>query len=270
MAAFPGAAVRVAQRSAIIWLAAGASALLELRHLCKAFGGVVANEAISLRVARGAITGLIGPNGSGKTTLFNLVTGLYRPDAGDVLFDDRSLVGQDPGQIARGGLVRTFQQSAVYEKMSCAQCMLVSTSYAGAGFKAMLSRPSRADLARAAELLAFVGLGAQSDQLAGELSYGQRKLLELAMALMGRPRMLLLDEPTAGINPALISTLVDHLRRVNAEMGVTLVIIEHNMRVVMDLAHEVHCLVRGRLLLSGTPAQVRGDERVLEAYLGAT
>ena len=243
--------------------------LLELRGLRKSFGGVVANDGISFGVRQGAIAGLIGPNGSGKTTLFNLVTGLYPPDAGDVLFDGRSLVGHDPGRIARSGLLRTFQQSAVYEKMDCAQNMLASVSHAGAGLAAMLSRPSRAEHARAAELLAFVGLGEQSEQLAGELSYGQRKLLELAMALMGRPRMLLLDEPTAGVNPALISTLVAHLRRVNADMGVTLLIIEHNMRVVMDLAHEVHCLVRGRLLVSGTPAQVRGDARVLEAYLGA-
>ncbi len=244
--------------------------LLELRDLRKSFGGVVANDGISFSVRQGAIAGLIGPNGSCKTTLFNLVTGLYTPDAGDVLFDGRSLLGQNPGPIARGGLVRTFQQSAVYEGMSCAQNMLVSISHAGAGLTALLSRPRRPERARAAELLAFVGLGAQSEQLAGELSYGQRKLLELAMALMGQPRMLLLDEPTAGVNPALISTLVGHLRRVNAEMGVTLLIIEHNMRVVMDLAHEVHCLVRGRLLVSGTPAQVRGDARVLEAYLGAT
>ena len=248
----------------------GPDPLLELRDLRKSFGGVVANDGISFSVRQGAIAGLIGPNGSGKTTLFNLVTGLYTPDAGDVLFDGRSLLGQDPGQIARRGLVRTFQQSAVYEKMSCVQNMLVSISHAGAGFKAMLSRPGRAEQARAAELLAFVGLGEQSEQLAGELSYGQRKLLELSMALMGQPRMLLLDEPTAGVNPALISTLVGHLRRVNADMGVTLLIIEHNMRVVMDLAHEVHCLVRGHLLVSGTPAQVRGDARVLEAYLGAT
>ena len=243
--------------------------LLELRGLRKSFGGVVANDGISFGVRQGAIAGLIGPNGSGKTTLFNLVTGLYPPDAGDVLFDGRSLVGHDPGRIARSGLLRTFQQSAVYEKMDCAQNMLASVSHAGAGLLAMLSRPGRAEQARAAELLAFVGLKEQAEQLAGELSYGQRKLLELAMALMGRPRMLLLDEPTAGVNPALISTLVAHLRRVNADMGVTLLIIEHNMRVVMDLAHEVHCLVRGRLLVSGTPAQVRGDARVLEAYLGA-
>ena len=244
-------------------------ALLELRGLRKLFGGVVANDGISFNVRHGAIAGLIGPNGSGKTTLFNLVTGLYSADAGEVLFDGRSLTGHDPGEIARRGLIRSFQQSAVFDGMSCEQNMLVSISHAGKGFRAMLSAPGSADRARAAELLAFVGLGTQSEQLAGELSYGQRKLLELAMALMGRPRMLLLDEPTAGVNPALISILVEHLRRVNAEMGVTLLIIEHNMRVVMGLAHEVHCLVQGRLLVSGTPAQVRADERVLEAYLGA-
>lgn len=243
--------------------------MLELRQVRKVFGGVVANDDISLRVPAGAIAGLIGPNGSGKTTLFNVVTGLYSPDAGAVLFEGRSLIGQNPGQIARGGLMRTFQQSAVFGQMTCLQCLLVSVSHAGAGLGALFAGPSRASRQRALELLAFVGLQAQRDLLAGELSYGQRKLLEMAMALMSQPRMLLLDEPTAGVNPATISTLVDHLRRINTELGVTLFIIEHNIRVVMELAHEVHCLVRGRLLTSGTPAQVRTDDRVLEAYLGA-
>ena len=246
-----------------------AAALLELRRLGKCFGGVVANADISLCVSKGAIAGLIGPNGSGKTTLFNVVTGLYAPDSGEVLLDGRSLVGLDPGEIARSGLVRTFQQPAVYEKMTCRQCLLVSISHAKAGLSALFSRPSRSENARARELLSFIGLEAQVEQLAGELSYGQRKLLELAMALMSQPRLLLLDEPSAGINPGLIGPLVEHLRRINTELGVTLVIIEHNMPVVMGLAHEVHCLVRGRLLVSGTPAQIRADTRVLDAYLGA-
>jgi ABC-type branched-subunit amino acid transport system ATPase component len=245
-----------------------AGALLELRGVGKRFGGVVAHADISLSVAEGAIAGLIGPNGSGKTTLFDVVTGLYPPDAGDVLLDGRSVAGLDPGQIARRGVVRTFQQASVYPGMTCRQCLLVSISHARAGWGTLFSRPGRSQHARALELLAFVGLHDQSERMAGELSYGQQKLLELAMALMSQPRVLLLDEPTAGVSPALIGPLVDHLRRINTQLGVTLVIIEHNMGVVMGLAHEVHCLVRGRLLVSGPPARIRADSRVLDAYLG--
>ncbi len=242
--------------------------MLEVRQLCKTFGGVVANAGITLNVPRGAIVGLIGPNGSGKTTLFNAVTGLVPPDSGEVFFDGCALLGKDPGQIARLGLIRSFQNTAVYDKMTCAQNMLASVSHAGTRWWTLLSQPARSDQVRAAELLAFVGLAVRDGALAGELSYGQRKLLEIAMALMSRPRLLLLDEPAAGINPALLAMLIDKLRRVNAELGVTLVLIEHNMAFLMELAQQVHCLSRGRLLASGTPAQVRADPAVLNAYLG--
>ena len=242
--------------------------MLEVRQLCKTFGGVVANAGITLNVPRGAIVGLIGPNGSGKTTLFNAVTGLVPPDSGEVFFDGCALLGKDPGQIARLGLIRSFQNTAVYDKMTCAQNMLASVSHAGTRWWTLLSQPARSDQVRAAELLAFVGLAVRDGALAGELSYGQRKLLEIAMALMSRPRLLLLDEPAAGINPALLAMLIDKLRRVNAELGVTLVLIEHNMAFLMELAQQVHCLSRGRLLTSGTPAQVRADPAVLNAYLG--
>jgi len=241
--------------------------LLELQGLRKSFGGVVANDGISFDVPRGAIVGLIGPNGSGKTTLFNGVTGQHPPDAGAVLFEGRSLAGLGPAQIARLGLVRTFQQAGIYEGMTCIQNMQASASHSGEGLMALLRRPVAP--VRALELLDFVGLAAHGAELAGELSYGQRKLLEFAMALMHQPRMLLLDEPTAGVSPALIPVLVERLRRANAELGVTLLVIEHNMRVVMDLAQRIHCLARGRLLASGTPQQIQADERVLEAYLGA-
>lgn len=244
--------------------------LLELRGLRKTFGGVVANDDITLSVQQGAIVGLIGPNGSGKTTLFNCVTGSYPADAGSVAFDGRALAGLGTAQIARLGLVRTFQQVGVYEGMTCLQGMQVSVTHASEGFGALLRRPGAAARARALELLDFVGLSAYSLRLAGELSYGQRKLLEFAMALMNRPRMLLLDEPTAGVNPSLLPALIDRLRRANAELGVTLLVIEHNMPVVMGLAQQIHCLARGRLLASGTPAEIRADARVTEAYLGTT
>ena len=247
----------------------GAGTVLEVRQLCKTFGGVVANDAISFNVPGGAIVGLIGPNGSGKTTLFNVVTGMIPADSGEVFFDGCAVLGKDPGQIARLGLIRSFQNTAVYDKMGCIENMLASVSHARGRWWALLSSPERSDQARATDLLNFVGLAGQEARLAGELSYGQRKLLEIAMALMSRPRLMLLDEPAAGINPALLGTLIDKLRRVNAELGVTLVVIEHNMAFLMELAQHVHCVSRGRLLASGTPAQVRANPVVLNAYLGA-
>ncbi len=251
------------------WAAMMTAPLLELRGVRKVFGGVVANDAITFDVAHGAITGLIGPNGSGKTTLFNCITGQQPADAGAVFFDGHALAGLGPAPIARLGLVRTFQQAGVYEGMSCLQNLQVSASHAGETIAGLFAQPDAQLRARAMELLDFVALAQHAAQLAAELSYGQRKLLEFAMALMNRPKMLLLDEPTAGVNPALIPVLVERLRRANTELGITLLVIEHNMQVVMNLAQQIHCLARGRLLASGAPAQIRADPRVVDAYLGA-
>lgn len=242
--------------------------MLEVRNLRKAFGGVVANDDVNLDVPRGGIVGLIGPNGSGKTTLFNSIVGHHRIDAGVVRFDGRHLDGLNVPQIARLGLVRTFQQAHVFDGMTCLQNMGISASHAREGFSAMSGRLPLEIAHRALGLLDFVGLGGKRDAPAGELSYGERKLLELAMGLMNEPKMLLLDEPTAGVNPALINHIVDRLGRANASLGITLLIIEHNMRVVMDLAHHIHCLAHGKLLASGAPKEIRADPRVIEAYLG--
>ena len=243
--------------------------VLELRDLSKSFGGVVANDAITLDVARGAIVGLIGPNGSGKTTLFNSIAGQHRTDRGSVRFDGHALAGMMVPEIARLGLARTFQQAHVYSGMTCIQNMQVSTSHAGEKPGAMLEKiPSRVT-DKGFELLDFVGLADAHDQSAGTLSYGQRKLLEFAMALMSEPTLLLLDEPTAGVNPTMIGSVLDALRGANRSLGITLVVIEHNMRVVMELADRIHCLARGRLLASGTPEDIRSDARVIDAYLGA-
>lgn len=242
--------------------------LLELRGLSKSFGGVAANDDITLSVAQGAIVGLIGPNGSGKTTLFNCVTGHCPLDSGTVFFHGHALAGQSTAQIARLGLVRTFQQAGVYAESTCLQGMEISASHARESYGALFRRPGRAMRARALELLDFVGLAAQGGTLAGELSYGQRKLLEFAMALMTEPSMLLLDEPTAGVSPTLLPALIERLRRANADLGVTLLVIEHNMQVVMNLAQQVICLARGRVLAAGTPAEMRADSRVTGAYLG--
>ena len=245
------------------------TAMLELEHVTKAFGGVLANDAVSLRVTQGSIVGLIGPNGSGKTTLFNAIAGTFPIDAGSIRFKGEEISKRLTDAIARDGLIRTFQQPRIYSNMSALANMLVSASMRGASFRSLFGRAASAERARAAELLDFVGLAAKRDATAGDLSFGQQKLLELAMALMNDPEMLLLDEPTAGINTVLIESLVDRLKRANAERGLTLLVIEHNMPVIMDLAQHIYCLAHGRLLAEGPPDAIRRDARVLDAYLGA-
>jgi len=245
------------------------SALLELERVTKRFGGVVANDAVSIAVARGEIVGLIGPNGSGKTTLFNSVVGYHPVDEGSIRFRGEEISRLRVPQIARRGLLRTFQQTRVFAAMSCVENMQVSAPHAHQGLGAGLRPVPAAVTSKAEDLLEFVGLRSKRHLAAGELSFGQQKLLEFAMALMNEPEMLLLDEPTAGINPTLINGLIDRLLRANAELGITLLVIEHNMRVIMSLARRIYCLAHGELLAEGTPEQVQGDERVIDAYLGA-
>lgn len=244
-------------------------ALLEVNAVRKSFGGVVANRDVTLRVEAGSIVGLIGPNGSGKTTLFNSIVGTHPVDTGSIRFAEREISRLRVPQIARLGLVRTFQQTRIYGAMNCLENMQVSTPQHGRSWRELLRRVPPAVTAKAEELLEFVGLYSKRRLLAGDLSFGQQKLLEFAMALMSEPRMLLLDEPTAGINPTLINGLVDRLRRVNAEMGITLLVIEHNMNVIMNLAQHLYCLAHGQLLAEGTPEEIRNNQDVVDAYLGA-
>jgi branched-chain amino acid transport system ATP-binding protein len=243
--------------------------ILEVQGVRKAFGGVVANDNVSLRVPEGKIIGLIGPNGSGKTTLFNSIVGYHPIDAGSIRFKGEEISALRVPAIARLGLLRTFQQTRIYVKMTCAQNMTVSARQSESGWRYMFRRPSSADLRRADELLKFVGLYAKRSLRAGDLSFGQQKLLEFAMALMYRPTMLLLDEPTAGINPTLINGLMNRVQRVNREFGITLLVIEHNMRVIMNLAEYIYCLAHGELLAEGRPEKIKNDQRVIDAYLGA-
>ena len=243
--------------------------LLEVANVSKSFGGVVANRSITLEVAAGSITGLIGPNGSGKSTLFNSIAGTHPIDAGSIRFAGAEISRMTVGPIARLGLLRTFQQTRVFRRMSALANMQISAAARELPLTAAFSAISAQTTERADALLQFVGLFEKRATPAGELSFGQQKLLELAMALMNEPRMLLLDEPTAGINPTLINGLIDRLRRINAEFGVTLFVIEHNMRVIMNLASRLYCLAHGELLAGGTPDALRNDARVLDAYLGA-
>jgi branched-chain amino acid transport system ATP-binding protein len=244
-------------------------AIIELKGVSKSFGGVIANRDISLTVPRGRITGLIGPNGSGKTTLFSSIVGYHPIDSGSILFEGREISKMSVQEIARLGLLRTFQTTRIYGKMSCLQNMLISIPHRKAGFLDMFASERDSVVDRAEQLLTFVGLYEKRLLRAGSLSFGQQKLLEFAMALMNEPTVLLLDEPTAGINPTLINGLIDRLKRANSEFGITLLIIEHNMRAIMNMASTIYCLAHGELLAAGDPAEIQGDQRVIDAYLGA-
>ena len=242
---------------------------IEVTSVSKSFGGVQANRDISLAVPQGKITGLIGPNGSGKTTLFNSIVGYHPIDDGSIKFEGEEISKLRVPQIARRGLLRTFQQTRIYSKMDCMQNMLISVPHRNAQWGSMFTSYPAEATDKAERLLEFVGLYAKRKLISGDLSFGQQKLLEFAMALMNEPRVLLLDEPTAGINPTLINGLIDRLKRANEEFGITLFVIEHNMRVIMNLAERIYCLAHGELLAEGPPEKIQNDQRVIDAYLGA-
>ncbi len=243
--------------------------IIEVSGVSKSYGGVKANHDISMSVEKGGITGLIGPNGSGKTTLFNSIVGYHPIDKGSIKFEGKEISRMQVPQIARLGLLRTFQQTRIYSAMNCVDNMLISLPIRKMRFMDNFKRNTPEDHERADRLLEFVGLYEKRFLRAGSLSFGQQKLLEFAMALMNEPTVLLLDEPTAGINPTLINGLIDRLKRANSEFGITLFIIEHNMRVIMNMADSIYCLAHGEMLASGSADEVQNDQRVIDAYLGA-
>jgi len=245
------------------------SFIIDVSGVSKSFGGVVANKDVSLTVNTGTITGLIGPNGSGKTTLFNSIVGYHPIDSGSIKFEDNEISKLQVQQIARRGLLRTFQQTRIYGAMDGVQNMLISLPHRKMSIFDALKTFTREDYERADHLLEFVGLYEKRMLKSGDLSFGQQKLLEFAMALMNEPTCLLLDEPTAGINPTLINGLIDRLKRANSEFGITLFVIEHNMRVIMNMAEKIYCLAHGEMLAEGTPDEIQNDQRVIDAYLGA-
>jgi branched-chain amino acid transport system ATP-binding protein len=243
--------------------------IIDVQGVSKSFGGVKANTDVSMQVKRGGITGLIGPNGSGKTTLFNSIVGYHPIDGGSIQFEGREISKMPVQQIARLGMLRTFQQTRIYGAMNGVENMLISLPHRKMSLMDALKKNTKEDYERADRLLDFVGLYEKRMLKSGDLSFGQQKLLEFAMALMNEPTCLLLDEPTAGINPTLINGLIDRLKRANEEFGITLFVIEHNMRVIMNLAESIYCLAHGEMLAQGTPDEIQKDQRVIDAYLGA-
>ena len=245
------------------------SSIIEVTRVSKSYGGVIANKDVSMAVKQGGITGLIGPNGSGKTTLFNSIVGYHPVDSGSIKFEGREISRKPVQEIARLGLIRTFQQTRIYGAMNCVENMLISLPHRKMKFLESFNHNGEGDYEKADRLLEFVGLFEKRFLTAGSLSFGQQKLLEFAMALMNEPAALLLDEPTAGINPTLINGLIDRLKRANSEFGITLFVIEHNMRVIMNMAEKIYCLAHGEMLAEGAPEDIQNDQRVIDAYLGA-
>lgn len=247
------------------------TALLRAAGISKAFGGVHALEDCTVEVEAGSITGLIGPNGSGKTTLFNVITGYERPDSGEVFFEGRKITGSSPQRVFAAGIGRTFQLTRIFPRLTVLENMIVAAQYSGEArrFRNPLARAGGpADRRRAMDLLEFTGIAAHAGKLAGTLSYGQRKLLELSYVLVADPEIMLLDEPAGGVNPSLINLLGDRIRELNAA-GKTFLVVEHNMEFVMGLCHHMAVLDYGTVVAAGPPSVIRDDPRVLDAYLGA-
>jgi ABC-type branched-subunit amino acid transport system ATPase component len=241
------------------------AALLEVDHVAKSFGELRAVDSASFTVEDHSITALIGPNGSGKTTVFNMITGYLSPAAGRVRFDGRDITGASSGTLYRRGLTRTFQQARVFPRLTVEENLTVAAGYS---WRQLFGhRLGRADRERVAVLLEEFRMSHVADLYASELSYGQRKLLEFAAVLMSTPRLVLLDEPTAGVNPVMMATMEHHIRERHAA-GVTFLIVEHDMPFVMRLCDPVVVLDRGHEIFAGAPQAVQSDTRVLDAYLG--
>jgi neutral amino acid transport system ATP-binding protein len=240
--------------------------LLEVTDVTRRFGGVTAVDHCSLAIRDGSLTGLIGPNGAGKTTMFNLIAGALRPDQGQIRLSGKRLDRLRPHQIARLGVSRTFQLTRELADLTVVENVVVHAPVRTLDL--LRQSIGDAERARAMQLLELVGLTRLADAPAGSLSYGQKKLLELAGALMPAPRLILLDEPAAGVNPALLDAIVGYIERVH-KTGVTFLIVEHNMDLVMSLCDPIIVMAHGKVLAQGPRDQIQGDPRVLEAYLGA-
>ncbi len=248
--------------------------LLSAQGLSKSFGGLKAVNNANIDVKKGSITGLIGPNGAGKTTLFNLLSNFLPPDHGKVIFEGQAIHHLKTNEIALKGCIRTFQVARVLSRLTVLENMLLATSQqTGENFfklwfkQGKIRQEERQNKEKAMEILDSVGLGAKAYDYAGALSGGQRKLLEMARTLMTHPKLILLDEPAAGVNPTLIGQICEHIINWN-QQGITFLVIEHNMDVIMSLCNHVWVLAEGTNLADGTPVEIQKNPIVLEAYLG--
>ncbi len=249
--------------------------LLSLQNVDKTFGGLRALKEVSFDVPAKAIFGLIGPNGAGKTTLFNVITGVYRPDGGAIIFEGKPIGGESPARVAHRGIARTFQNIRLFRSMTVEENVMVAghhlhqASVLSAMFRTRAQAEDEARLRKhARELLDVMGLGTHAQDIAGSLPYGSQRRLEIARALMLKPKLLLLDEPAAGMNSPEAAELERQIRFLRDEMALTIVLVEHNMAVVMSVCDAVHVVDHGETIAHGTPEHVKQDPAVLAAYLG--
>jgi branched-chain amino acid transport system ATP-binding protein len=246
------------------------NAVLQVEDLRKSFGGITAVDGVSFAVEQGEILGIIGPNGCGKSTLFNCILGQLRPSSGRVSLEGRDITGLPPSELNRLGVGRTFQLLQVFPELSVRENLILAGQEHQGSMLSRLVGPRDAGLgAEADRMIGFFRLGHLAQAKAGGLSYGQQKLLDAAMAFMAGPKLVLLDEPAGGVNLTMLADLKERLKAMNAETGATFVVIEHNMEFVMELCSRVVVLAQGRVLAQGTPAEVRANPAVIDAYLGS-